>query len=91
MLRITKDTVYKNLNVLAEEGFIREVNVKGVSRFEAKIEAHHHLICKFCGRIADFNSKELIDFALRLIQYQEDFKISTEETNFYGLCIECKS
>ncbi|MFX1283690.1 MAG: Fur family transcriptional regulator [Promethearchaeota archaeon] len=88
--RITKATVYKNLDVLTEEGLIREVNVKGVSRFEAKTEAHHHLICKSCGKITDFNSKELIDYALQLIQNQKDFKISTAETNFYGYCVECK-
>ena len=77
--------------MLTEEGLIREVNVKGVSRFEAKIEAHHHLICKSCGKITDFNSKELIDYALLLIQNQKDFKINTAETNFYGFCIKCKN
>jgi Fur family ferric uptake transcriptional regulator len=34
--RITKATVYKNLSVLVENILIKEVNVKGVSRFEAK-------------------------------------------------------
>ncbi|MFX0123077.1 MAG: Fur family transcriptional regulator [Candidatus Hodarchaeota archaeon] len=91
LTRITKATVYKNLKVLSEEGLIREVNVKGVSRFEAKIDPHHHLICKSCGKIADFESSELSDFALQVIQNQNDFKINTTETNFYGFCSTCKN
>lgn len=88
--RITKATVYKNLKVLAENGLIKEVNVKGVSRFEAKMEPHHHIICRSCGKILDFESAELISFALKMIENQKDFVIKTAETNFYGVCKTCQ-
>ncbi|MFX0052939.1 MAG: Fur family transcriptional regulator [Candidatus Hermodarchaeota archaeon] len=87
--RITKATVYKNLKVLVENGLIKEVNVKGVSRFEAKLKPHHHIICKSCGKIIDFESEELITFALKMIESQKDFVITTTETNFYGFCKTC--
>jgi len=64
--RISKATIYQNLKFLCEKGIIQEVNIKGVSRFEPNIEAHHHLICKKCGKIMDFDSKELTEYLLKL-------------------------
>ena len=87
--RITKATVYKNLKVLVKNGHLREVDVKGVSRFEAKIEPHHHIICKTCGKIVDFSSDELIDYSLKTIKDQGDFIINSAETTFFGICITC--
>ena len=87
--RITKATVYKNLNVLVANGLIKEVNIKGVSRFEATMNPHHHIICKSCGTIIDFESKELNTFALKIIENKKDFVIKTAETNFYGICSTC--
>ena len=88
--RISKATVYQNLKVLVEEGIIREVNIKGVSRFEPNIEAHHHLICKTCSTIMDFDSKELTEYSLRLAEKVEDMKIESTNTNFYGICKKCR-
>ncbi len=87
--RITKATVYKNLKVLANNGLTKEVNIKGVSRFEAKIEPHHHIICQTCGKIIDFKSKELIDYALKTIENQKEIIIDSAETTFFGHCKSC--
>ena len=89
--RITKATVYKNLKVLVDNGHLREVDVKGVLRFEAKIEPHHHIICKTCGRIVDFRSEELIDYSLQIIKNQEDFVVNSAETTFFGICKVCEA
>ncbi|MFW9902798.1 MAG: Fur family transcriptional regulator [Candidatus Thorarchaeota archaeon] len=88
--RITKATVYKNLNVLVDNNLIKEVNVKGVSRFEAKMDPHHHLICKTCGKIIDYKSKKLTDYALKIIEGQTDIIIESAETMFFGHCKSCK-
>jgi Fur family ferric uptake transcriptional regulator len=87
--RITKATVYKNLKVLVNNNIIKEVNVKGVSRFEAKIKPHHHIICKTCGKIVDFHSKDLIDYALKTVKNQKEFVIKSAETTFFGHCKVC--
>ena len=87
--RITKATVYKNLKVLMKNGIIKEVNIKGVSRFEAKMEPHHHIICKTCGKIKDYKSKELIDYALNMIKDQKEIIIDSAETTFFGNCKSC--
>ncbi|NMC59852.1 MAG: transcriptional repressor [Candidatus Methanofastidiosa archaeon] len=88
--RISKATVYQNLKFLSEKGIIQEVNIKGVSRFESKVIPHHHLICKNCGRIMDFESKELTEFSLKIIKELNEFHIESTTTNFYGACTICK-
>ena len=87
--QITKATVYKNLKTLTDKGLIQMVNVRGVSRFEARIEPHHHIICKTCGKIDDFISDTLIDYSMKLIREYEDFNINTAETTFFGICKSC--
>ncbi len=87
--RITKATVYQNLKILVNNDLLKEVNVKGISRFEAKTEPHHHIICKTCGKIVDFVSDELIDYSLKIIKKQEDFIINSTETSFFGICRTC--
>lgn len=87
--RISKATVYKNLITLADNNLIKEVNVKGVARFEANTESHHHIICITCGKIIDYESRELIDYALNLIKDRKEFVINNVETNFYGYCANC--
>lgn len=89
--RITKATVYKNLKVLSNHGLVKEVNVRGVSRFEANLEPHHHIICKTCGTIVDFESKELVDYALEIIKDQKDVIIDSAETTFFGHCKSCNT
>lgn len=90
LTRISKATVYQNLKFLANKGLIQEVNIKGVSRFEPNITPHHHIICKNCGSIVDFESKDLTDFSLEVIKKKKEFKIESTNTNFFGICNKCK-
>jgi Fur family transcriptional regulator, ferric uptake regulator len=87
--RISKATIYQNLKFLCEKGIIQEVNIKGVSRFEQNIEAHHHLICKKCGKIMDFESTELTEYSLKIAKKLKEMKIESANTNFYGICDAC--
>ena len=90
LTRISKATVYQNLKFLSEKGLIQEVNVKGVSRFEPNLKPHHHIICRRCGKIIDFESKELTDYSLKIVKKLKEFDIDTTNTNFYGICKKCK-
>ena len=89
--RITKATVYNNLNFLVEHNMIKMVNIKGVSRFEMKMKPHHHLICRKCSRIEDFESEDLNNYAIKLIKNESKFEIQEVSTNFLGLCSNCKT
>lgn len=66
------------------------MNVKGVTRFEANFVPHHHLICRKCGKIEDFESDELFDYLMKVAGGIEGFNIDSVNTNFYGECKDCK-
>jgi Fur family transcriptional regulator, ferric uptake regulator len=70
---------------------VQEVNIKGISRFEPNLEPHHHIICRNCGKIIDFESKELIDYSLKIAKKLKQINIASASTNFYGICKECQS
>lgn len=47
-------TIYSSLQALRAAGLIREVLLEaGVSRYDAKVEPHHHFQCQQCGSIED--------------------------------------
>jgi Fur family ferric uptake transcriptional regulator len=91
LTRISKATVYQNLKFLTEKGLVQEVNIKGVSRFEPNLDPHHHIICKKCGKIIDFESKELTNYSLTIAKKLKEIDIDSTNTNFYGICNKCKS
>ena len=89
LTRISNASVYQNLKFLSEKGLIKEVNVKGVSRFEPNLKPHHHIICRRCGKIIDFESKELTDYSLKVAKKMREFDVDATNTNFYGICKKC--
>ena len=90
LTRISKATVYQNLKFLSEKGLIQEVNIKGVSRFEPNLDPHHHIICRKCGKIIDFESKELTNYSLSIGKKLKEIDVDATHTNFYGTCKNCK-
>lgn len=91
LTRISKATVYQNLKFLTEKGLIQEVNIKGVSRYEPNLDPHHHMICRKCGKIIDFESKILTDYLQKIGKKLKEIKVEFINTNFYGICKKCKT
>ena len=57
---ISLDTVYRTLTTLERHGIITRVQVASShSRFDARVEPHHHFVCTECGTIRDFASPKL--------------------------------
>ena len=58
---ISLKTVYQTLNELAEMGEIASLDLgTGTVRFDPNVDrAHHHLVCRACGKVRDLN----VDFA----------------------------
>ena len=49
---IGKGTVYRNLDILVEEGALRKVEVSdGPNRFDFTLKNHYHVRCIKCGEI----------------------------------------
>lgn len=51
--KISRGTVYRNLNLLADAGDILSIKTPGGSRFDRTIEPHAHIICTSCSRVID--------------------------------------
>jgi Fur family transcriptional regulator, ferric uptake regulator len=58
--RITKKTIYRNLQFLVEKGLITEVKSEGVQRYEPKLEPHLHCIFRACEKIIEVQSGEFL-------------------------------
>ena len=87
---ISLGTVYRNLNLLAQAGEIKELDIPGTgSRFDGMTRIHHHLVCENCGRIFDWD--ESLDPAIEAkIARKTGFKVKTQYLKFIGICSHCQ-
>jgi Fe2+ or Zn2+ uptake regulation protein len=87
---ISKGTVYRNLQVLQEDGAISELNLNGtLSRFEAKQDSHYHFRCEQCGRVFDLDEPVNHELNKRVAK-RTGFKVSSHQLEFRGLCKDCQ-
>jgi Fe2+ or Zn2+ uptake regulation protein len=88
--RISLGTVYRNLNVLVEQGFVQRLPLEGdVDRFEATISPHYHCICEKCGKVEDFHMPHPVDINKQAEVFCK-FSITRHRIDFYGICSDCR-
>ena len=82
---IALGTVYRNLNILSEEGVIRRLSVAGnPDRFDLNVMTHDHLVCSRCGRLKDVEIKVLLKNALtNEINSRENFMKGIDHSYYY--------
>lgn len=86
---ITLATVYRNLNLLSEQGEILKLEINNEFRYDADASFHQHCVCKKCGKIIDLFQKKISKYALNRIK-TDDFEPSSVTIIFHGVCKECK-
>jgi Fur family peroxide stress response transcriptional regulator len=83
-------TVYRILESLEQEGFVRRVSTTdGIGRFDANMAPHQHLVCRSCGRISDFDHESL----RRLEPPRDrlpDFLAEGLDIRIIGRCRQCR-
>ena len=63
------EEVYKNLNMLKDEGLVVEVNMPNQKvRYDIFSRPHIHVVCESCGRVEDY------DFCEALSEYKENLE-----------------
>ncbi|WP_059004376.1 Fur family transcriptional regulator [Bittarella massiliensis (ex Durand et al. 2017)] len=88
---ISKVTVYRNLNQLAENGEIRKLEVPGdADRFDHLCHDHYHARCLKCGRVFDVDMDYIEDLEKR-IKDAHGFEFSGHDLMFKGICPDCKT
>ena len=51
---ISRGTVYRNLNLLSEQGRIRRLQMpEGPDHYDCMLENHYHFFCRACHRVFD--------------------------------------
>lgn len=87
--RISLGTVYRNLQVLVEEGCAARLPAaRGSHRFDGDVSTHHHALCRSCGGIVDVYAdagRELV----RKAQKETGFLIEAIRIEYHGLCGDC--
>jgi Fe2+ or Zn2+ uptake regulation protein len=54
---ISAPTVYAVLELLVELGLARKLDVGvGASLYDARLEPHHHMVCRRCGAVEDLDA-----------------------------------
>jgi len=89
--RLSLGTVYRNLEILAQRGLIRDLKLGGAPRrFDGITEPHYHLRCLRCGRLEDAPLRPIaaIEQAARRLR---TYAILGHELEFVGLCPQCKT
>ncbi|MFT8887840.1 MAG: transcriptional repressor [Ethanoligenens sp.] len=88
-------TVYRNLRLLEERGTVKKVYVADDSLAYYEMSdntsphSHHHLVCRQCGTILDFED-DLLDGLEKLIESTKHFQIQDHRVIFYGICEACQ-
>ena len=83
-------TVYRNINVLIEQGQIEKLPYGSTfDRFEAKTQPHYHFICEKCGLVEDFIMPHYADINKKA-EKLGSFKIIRHRIDFFGLCKKCQ-
>jgi Fur family ferric uptake transcriptional regulator len=90
--RIGKATVYRTLDLLVRSRLVEERDFgEGFKRYEHRLSSHpvhEHLICLECGKVEEFESRELFRVESRVRQ-EHGFTPVRRRLEIYGLCRQC--
>jgi Fe2+ or Zn2+ uptake regulation protein len=88
---VTQQTVYSTLALLSDMGVARRVPAPGSStRFEARTDDHHHMVCERCGAIEDLDVLVPVGPAVRASR-ESGFTPAGASLTVLGLCAACST
>jgi len=86
--RISLGTVYRNLDVLWENGDVLKLESAGSQkRFDGDVKPHYHVRCLRCGRVGDV-LQVVRDLDVSAVS-APGFTVSHGMVEFYGVCDAC--
>ncbi len=88
---ISRGTVYRNLNRLAQAGEIRKLELSGgADRFDHLCHDHCHVRCEKCGRVFDVDM-EFVSGLEKNIRDPHGFQFTGYDIIFRGICPACRT
>lgn len=88
---ISRGTVYRNLNRLAESGDIHKLEIPGeADRYDHICGKHYHIKCIVCKKIFDVDM-DYIDDLESNVKDRRGFDLFGYDLYFKGICPRCRS
>lgn len=86
---ISRSTVYRVLNGLAESGRLRKLYMGTTAdRFDFSLDEHTHVVCRKCGRVADVARKGF-EVVKNPPENLSGYIIDNVNITYSGLCPKC--
>jgi len=85
---ISLGTVYRNLNLLAEQGEATKITINNEAHFDGQICNHQHFVCRKCGKIIDIPQEEISGYAMKKVNCK-GFRPICVSVKFTGYCNKC--
>lgn len=86
--RISRGTVYRDLEQLSESGDLLYVKVPGANRYDSRLDYHYHIVCRSCGAVCDVPLPYQYETD-RQLSAQTGFQVERHRTIFEGVCPAC--
>jgi Fe2+ or Zn2+ uptake regulation protein len=84
-------TIYGTLELLDDLGFVRRVSTpRGGTVYDSRVDEHHHVICRSCGRIEDVEAP-LDTAAVEQAARAAGFRVDHRQLAVSGLCADCRA
>lgn len=87
--RISRGTVYRNLNFLVQQGEILKVKLPNTDRFEGQLDKHYHFLCTECDMVCDVPLIYHSDLDKQTAK-KTGYTIERHRAVFEGLCQDCR-
>jgi len=88
--RIGLGTVYRNLELMAENGMILKLEVGGTQkRFDATTDTHYHIRCSNCGKVDDIDTP-VMDELVKEAASSSTYQVLGHHVEFTGICPSCQ-
>ena len=87
--KVSRATVYRNLNLLDDNGEIQQVAAPVANRFDLRCDPHYHMMCVRCGSVVDapLEYQKAYD---ELVAKSSGFQVVSHQTLFKGICPNCQ-
>lgn len=87
---ISRQAVYNALHMMTEQGLIRRIQPAGsTARYEHRVDNHHHLVCRNCGRMED-TACAIGEVPCLCARDEHGYVIDEAEVIYWGLCPACQ-
>lgn len=93
--KIGRSTVYRYLELLAEQGSVRKYqSVQGITQYQhveddSRCDSHFHMMCSRCGNLMHVDCDLMRTMSEHLIK-DHGFLLDPRETILVGVCQKCR-